>query len=259
MTAERNFRQERLVSILRELDEKQSVRISNLARSLHVSEVTVRQDLTLLEGEGLVRRVHGGAVKAGDSIYRKDTRETVYRDAAAKIAIAGRAYRELRAHDTVLIDDSSTCLYLVQLIKEKEGLPLTVVTNSVIAAGELMNLGHVRLFMIGGEVFGNLAATAGETGEREVLEYHADVLFMGANGVDVEAGVTVIGYPQMMIKKAMRRCADRTVLLADGGKFGEKYLSQVCALSMVDLVITDGGADRAYCSRMRELVPVIIS
>ena len=111
-------------------------------------------------------------------------RDRVYRNAAAKIAIARRAYRELRAHDTVLIDDSSTCLYLVQLMKE-EGVPLTVVTNSVIAAGELMNLDHVRLFMIGGEVFGNLAATAGETGEREVLDYHADILFMGANGVDV--------------------------------------------------------------------------
>lgn len=258
MTAERNFRQERLVYILRELDEKQCVRISNLARSLHVSEVTVRQDLTMLEGEGLVRRVHGGAVKAGDSIYRKDTRETVYRNAAAKIAIARRAYRELRAHDTVLIDDSSTCLYLVQLMKE-EGVPLTVVTNSVIAAGELMNLDHVRLFMIGGEVFGNLAATAGETGEREVLDYHADILFMGANGVDVDAGVTVIGYPQMMMKKAMRKCAKRTVLLADGGKLGKRYLSEVCVLSGVDMIITDGAADRAYCGRMGELVPVIIS
>ena len=258
MTAERNFRQERLVYILRELDEKQCVRISNLARSLHVSEVTVRQDLTMLEGEGLVRRVHGGAVKAGDSIYRKDTRETVYRNAAAKIAIARRAYRELRAHDTVLIDDSSTCLYLVQLMKE-EGVPLTVVTNSVIAAGELMNLDHVRLFMIGGEVFGNLAATAGETGEREVLDYHADILFMGANGVDVDAGVTVIGYPQMMMKKAMRKCAKRTVLLADGGKLGKRYLSEVCALSGVDMIITDGAADRAYGGRMGELVPVIIS
>ena len=68
MTAERNFRQERLVYILRELDEKQCVRISNLARSLHVSEVTVRQDLTMLEGEGLVRRVHGGAMRKNQMI-----------------------------------------------------------------------------------------------------------------------------------------------------------------------------------------------
>ena len=51
----------------------------------------------------------------------------------------------------------------------------------------------------------------------------------------------------------------RTVLLADGGKLGKRYLSEVCALSGVDMIITDGAADRAYCGRMGELVPVIIS
>ena len=114
------MKKDRFSSILKILDEEGSVYVAQLAKKLNVSEVTIRSDLNILGMQGLLKRVHGGAKKAGDNLYKGNVQETVYRYAANKMAIAKAAYSLLEDGSTILVDDSSTCLYLIKQIKKNK-------------------------------------------------------------------------------------------------------------------------------------------
>ena len=233
------MQKERVAYILEKLDQKGRLLVSELSRELHVSEMTIRLDLRLLSDQGLVRRVHGGAERAGESLYKGDIRQNLYRNAAAKLAIAKAAVRQIHPGDALLVDDSSTCLYLLRQIKKDPSLGVTVYTNSILAAAELLDTPHIHLFLIGGECSRNLAATSGPAAEQELAAIRADHCIIGANGVSPEAGVSVIGYSQMKIKQAMLTASRHHILLADSHKFNLQFLSVVCPLSDIDLLITD--------------------
>lgn len=234
------MKKDRYSLILEILDEKGSIQVSQLAAKLGVSEVTVRSDLKILSEQGLLKRVHGGACRQGENLYKGNVRETVYRNTHHKMLIAGKAFAMLHTGDTVLLDDSSTCLYLAKRIAGCGEKKLNVLTNSVFAAVELLPAKHVSLFLLGGEVSQNLGSTSGQTAESELKKVQADYCFIGANGITADTGATVIGYSQMKTKQAMMSAAGRKILLADSHKFGQEFSSVVAPLSDFDAVITDG-------------------
>lgn len=236
----------RLEYIIGELEEKNYVKVNSLKEKLQVSEVTIRHDLNTLAERGLLKRTHGGAVKIGENVYKNYTKESVYKNVNNKVMIASCAYQFIQNGDTVAIDDSSTCLYLAKKIKEREDKHLTVVTNSVLVATELMNAKKVAVYLVGGQMSGNLESTMGDMTERGFMEFSIDKNFFSTNGVDFYSGISVIGYPQMKIKKAMIKSAKENYLLADSRKFGQKYLSVVGNMEQMTNVITDKEIDEEY-------------
>ena len=234
------MQKERFTYILEKLGQKGSVTVSELCRELQVSEMTVRTDLNALDRSGLLKRVHGGAKRIGEYLYKDSIRNNMYRNADNKISIARAAYRQIHSGDTLLIDDSSTCLYLIRQLKNDPSKAITLYTNSVLAAMELLESSHIRLHLIGGELTGNLGATAGAAAEHFVSSIGADLCFLGANGISAEQGVSVIGYPQAKLKQSILKASRKHILLADSHKFDLNFLSVVCPLSDIDLLITAG-------------------
>ena len=233
------MQEERFQYILKELDRKGQVQVALLAGRLKVSEVTVRSDLAVLASRGMLERVHGGAVKKADYQYKSRTKDTVYRNTSRKIAIAREAMKMVEPGMTLLIDDSSTCLYLVRLLRDTPAAHCVVITNSVYAVMELLEADHVNVRLLGGEVSKNLGATYNF--DDHGRELHADICFIGANGVSVDKGATVIDYPQREAKQFLLSGADRKVLLADSSKFDRSYASVVAPIQAFDLIITDCG------------------
>ena len=109
--------EERRRTILRELDERGRVRVADLSRELGCSEVTIRNDIKNMDMEGLLQRVHGGAIKREESPVRKYSAESIYRHTDRKKKIAACAYEYIEDRDTIIIDDASSSFYLAVHIK----------------------------------------------------------------------------------------------------------------------------------------------
>lgn len=170
--------EERRNEILKELDRKGRVKVTDLSKEFGCSEVTIRNDIKAMDIEGLLKRTHGGAVKVETETERKYSAETIYRNVTQKKQIA-------------------------------------VVTNSLIAGNELVGVGHVELS---------------------------------------------IATPQMEVKKAIMKAAEKVYVLADSSKFGGGYLSVICPTNEVDKIITDDGVSKEDIQKAKELdIPLVIA
>jgi len=170
--------EERRNEILKELDRKGRVKVTDLSKEFGCSEVTIRNDIKAMDIEGLLKRTHGGAVKVETETERKYSAETIYRNVTQKKQIA-------------------------------------VVTNSLIAGNELAGVGHVELS---------------------------------------------IATPQMEVKKAIMKAAEKVYVLADSSKFGGGCLSVICPTNEVDKIITDDGVSKEDIQKAKELdIPLVIA
>lgn len=170
--------EERRNEILKELDRKGRVKVTDLSKEFGCSEVTIRNDIKAMDIEGLLKRTYGGAVKVETETERKYSAETIYRNVTQKKQIA-------------------------------------VVTNSLIAGNELAGVRHVELS---------------------------------------------IATPQMEVKKAIMKAAEKVYVLADSSKFGGGYLSVICPTNEVDKIITDDGVSKEDIQKAKELdIPLVIA
>ena len=243
--------------ILKELDEKGQIKVSDMGKAWGCSEVTVRNDIIQMDKEGLLTRIHGGAVKRLGEKGTADfpyTAESLFKNVERKKRIAARAYDFIEDRDTIIIDDASTSFYLASYIKEHPEKRIAVVTNSLLAGNELSSVRHVELYMVGGYVGGYLAATMGEEAVEHMKDFHVDKAFIGAHGINFKAGLTSIATPQMQMKQAILKASKKTFVLADSSKFGGGYLTIICPIDAVDRIITDreiSQDDREMAEKMK--------
>ena len=213
--------------------------ISELAATLQVSEATVRRDLRTLEQRGELQRVHGGAVRVDEGTKRElllHEKATLRADEKERIAEA--ALGLIENGDSVYLDGGSTVLALARKLGSRR--ELTVVTNSLMAAAELMESGH-KLILLGGEfrplsrtLVGPLTSPIGEA-------LHIGNAFFGTIGLTA-SGVSTTDPGEAFTKKLILGRAEQAILLADSGKFGRTSLVEAGKLDDFDIVVTDSGA-----------------
>lgn len=138
---------ERYEQILRELEINKIVKVSELSMALGVTEKTIRIDLEALEKKGLLKRVHGGAVlqEEEERIFPIEERQSRVSD--RKIAIATEAKNRIKPNETILLDGGSTTLQVAKLLGD---FPVTVITNDIKIAHELIDKEKVQLMVLGG-------------------------------------------------------------------------------------------------------------
>ncbi|MEF9941891.1 MAG: DeoR/GlpR family DNA-binding transcription regulator [Lachnospiraceae bacterium] len=252
--------QERRNNILEEVQENGSVKVADLSAKLQCSEVTIRNDIKHMDEQGLLKRTHGGAMKMEEVAERKYTAESIYRHTKLKKQIAACAYEYINDRDTIIIDDASSSFYLAEYIKRHTEKHLAIVTNSLLVGNELAGIKQVELFMVGGTVGGNLAATMGDIAVENLRQFHVDKAFIGVHGINFDVGLTSIATPQMQVKKAILKAAQEVYVLADSSKFGGGYLSVICPLHQVHKIITDDQVKPEYIKRAeKEQVSLVIS
>jgi DeoR/GlpR family transcriptional regulator of sugar metabolism len=225
---------QRQMLILDEVRARGSVRVSELARLLGVSDMTVRRDLDVLAEQGLVVKVHGGATALPKPQTEDPGLETrLHRRLREKQAIAESA-RELVRPGQV------TTLQLAHALRDVPSI--TVVTNSVEIAGALRREARPDLTVVltGGVVVshdtlvGPLAAAAASS-------IHLDVLFLGVHGMADDAGFTSPDLLETEIDRTFIASADKVVVVADHSKWGVRGLSRLAELDEVDVLVTDSG------------------
>lgn len=217
------------------------------ASELRVTGETIRKDLILLERQGLLRRVHGGAVPV-DYLSYEPAVETRTEFLAEKARIAKAALAHLPEHGSVLIDAGSTTAQLVELFPgDRE---LTVYTNSLPQALGLLSRPQLTVYTLGGRVRSKTFAEVDDWAARALAEINVDVAFLGANGISADRGLTTPAPSEAAVKRRMLACAHRRILLADHSKFGTVSGAQYGRLEDIHLLITDTGVDSRQLSEL---------
>lgn len=228
---------ERRNEILSRLQEERKVVVSDLSQMYHVTEETIRRDLEKLENEGLAKKTYGGAVL--NESFNVDLPYTVRKKAnvESKQQIADMIADMIGDGDQLILDASSTALFIAKRIKDKKNI--TVITNSVEILLELSDRNGWKILSTGGRLKEGGLALVGYQAERMISTYHVDYAIFSCKGIDMEHGITDANESDAQIKKMISKAAKKKILAADHSKFDRVSFTQVCSLSEIDMVVTD--------------------
>lgn len=230
--------------------------VTTMAGELDVTPETVRRDLGVLERQGLVRRVHGGAIPAErlDVESEVAARDTV--SSAEKELIAKAALDQVHGARTLLVDGGTTTARFAQLLPADR--ELTVLTNSLPIASVLAGRANTTVSMIGGRVRSRTLATVDAWALHALDGLTVDVALVGANGFSAERGFTTPDAAEAAVKAAMVGAARRTVVLADSTKHRADTLVRFARTSDVDVLVTDSGLDPRHRAALSAAGPEVV-
>lgn len=234
---------QRQALVLERVREDGAVRVSDLARMLGVSDMTVRRDLEFLHGRGLIEKVHGGATAIpGSALFEPAFATKAGLQLAEKDAIADAAAELVNPGAAIGISAGTTTYAIACRLIGSPGL--TVVTNSLRVADVMSDTrgSDQTVVLTGGErtpsdaLVGPLAVSALEN-------IHLDLVFMGVHGMDMRAGFTSPNLLEAETNRAMVESARLLVVVADHTKWEVVGLSSFARLDQADILITDAGLD----------------
>jgi len=240
---------ERHQKIVNLVNEKLSIRVSELSRIFGVTEETIRRDLEKLEKEELLQRSHGGAVSIKKLQSEVSYLEREVTNAEEKRKIAQKAVSFIEPEDIIVLDASSTTWYMA---KELPDMSLTVLTNSIKVAIELSAKEQVKVISTGGLLLPESLSYVGPLAERSLQMYHVNKAFISCKGVHMETGLSDSIEWQALVKRQMMDIADQTILLADSSKFGVRTFTQVAPLHGVKEIITDENINPTFVTTCKE-------
>lgn len=239
------------------------VNVTDLADRFDVTAETVRRDLAVLANDGIIHRVHGGAVATQSFLTTEFTLDTRYKSASeAKMAIAKAALDFLPGpHGGIFLDAGTTIATLADLIVDQPNVhQWSIVTNCLSISLSLANAGIDEVQLLGGTVRGITQAVVGDTALRTLALMRAEVAFIGTNALTLDHGLSTADSQEAAVKRAMITNAQQVVVLCDSTKLGNDYLVSFAGIDDIDVVITDSGAPDTIVSALREReIQVIIA
>jgi len=241
---------ERYERIVQWVNERGSIRVSELSELCGVTEETIRRDLDRLEQAGRLKRSHGGAVSIKEQQHETPHTEREIAHMDEKKRIAAEAVLLIEPRDRIILDASTTAWYMASILPD---IPLTVLTNSIQVAIALSAKERVEVISTGGTLAPRSMSYVGPLAERSLESYHVDKAFISCKGIHLERGISETNEQQAIIKSRMIGMAEQVYLLADYSKFGLKTFAHVADLTKVDTIITDDKIDDAFQARLREL------
>ena len=233
--------QERQKEILALLQEYRSMKINELSKQLNVTRETIRKDLYEMEDKGLIKKVHGGAIlnKANSETDYGNRKYTNYME---KRSIARKAAELVEDGDTIYIDYGTTALLFAKELIGKNNL--TVITNSLPIANELVNNTDFEVVVIGGTIRKNEKSLFGPVSNLGLEHLYVDSGFFGMGAISSEAGYTNFHMGESEVSRRMIQHSSKTVVIADFSKFNSVAMNKVASIDDVDVLVTDENTDQ---------------
>lgn len=225
----------RYEKIMEVLLTKKEVTVAELSESLGVTGKTIREDLSRLEEQSLIVRVHGGAVLAqSDQHGILSSKAPVIKHAAEKASIAAKVIQEIQTHDIIALDGGSTTL---EIARHLENRPLTVITNDVYIISELASKDMIRLVVPGGHRVRNMLA--GPEASSYVQQLNIQKAYISATGIHPQHGLSIYTGELIQFKRALIETAREVVAVINHHKFGQTALRTFATLDELTRIITD--------------------
>lgn len=251
------FSEERQKQIAELLNEKSSIKVSELSKIFNASESTIRRDLQDMEVKGLLIRTHGGAISGNGTNFEPSFSEKEAEHRDEKVAIAKAAAGIIEDGDTIILDSGTTT---IEIARNIPSFNITVITNSIDIAAELSNKDNVELIVTGGAMRNKTRAMVGHMAESTLKNFRVDKAFIGANGISIEEGVTTPNFNEAHTKKEMINVSNKVILVADNSKFNEVSFSVICPIRAISTIITNRGLDEYTITNFQESgVDIIIA
>jgi DeoR/GlpR family transcriptional regulator of sugar metabolism len=232
------------------LRKQPGLRVPEIAKGLGVSEGTVRNDLNALESEGLLMRVHGGAVlneQPKNFSAAFDARNQEHKTEKARIA--KQAAGLVADGDSLLLDASSTTFYFALQLSERQRL--RVVTNGIDVARLLAQNPTNTVILIGGTVNPDGSSVTGLLSEQIIAELHIQKAFVSCSGFSVERGMTEVYFEEAQLKRKALESVRQGFALVDSSKMGREDLTPFARPLQITHLFTDANITNEWKDRLR--------
>ncbi|MGW0629062.1 DeoR/GlpR family DNA-binding transcription regulator [Streptomyces sp. NPDC002758] len=257
--------EQRRALIVDEVRRRGGVRVNELTRKLGVSDMTVRRDLDALARQGVLEKVHGGAVP----VVEASTHEPGFEaksglELSAKEDIARAAAQLVTPGTAIALSGGTTTFALAHQLLEVADL--TVVTNSVRVADVFhaaqrtlgQRQGAATVVLTGG-VRTPSDSLVGPVADRAIAVLHFDLLFLGVHGISVEAGLSTPNLAEAETNRRLVQSARRVVVVADHTKWGTVGLSSFATLEQIDTLVTDAGMPEEAREEISEHLRLVVA
>lgn len=243
--------QERYRKILDILERENSVKVSALTKLFNVSVETIRRDLEHMENQGLLKRVHGGAVLDRINGFQNPfpVRETKY--TAEKMQIGEIVSNYIKENQSIAMDVSTTNYEIAKVLKTRFN-HLTILTNSLPIINELSNMEKYTLIIPGGVIQNDELSIVGDMAEDNLNHFHVDTALISISGISLREGLTDYCFEEIRIKKKMMSIAQENIIVADHSKFDTVSLVKVCDLDDISMIITDSNLKEGIKEKYRK-------
>ncbi|MFL2060782.1 DeoR/GlpR family DNA-binding transcription regulator [Marinilactibacillus psychrotolerans] len=226
--------EERYAYIIRQINQRNTITVQELVDTLHHSESTIRRDLSQLEANGELVRIHGGAKKKV-AISTEDTmEEKTVKNVQDKQLIAKAAADIVQDHEVIYLDAGTTTFEMIPYLKDKE---ITVVTNGVPHASLLTDL-KIETILLGGKIKQNTKAIIGTLAQEQMGNYRFSRAFLGMNSIDKEIGYTTPDLEEAIMKKVAIAQTTEAYVLTDSSKFGTISFVKVSDIEDCTIITT---------------------
>ncbi|CAN5549537.1 DeoR/GlpR family DNA-binding transcription regulator [soil metagenome] len=228
--------------ILESLRDNGQIVAKELSLQWAVSEDTIRRDLRELAQEGLLQRVHGGALPTAGTTLASSPAVVNFKSRqklaqASKNKLGQAAAKLVKAGQVIFIDGGTTNAQLVEHLPRT--LKATVITHSPTIAVALMEHENIEVIIVGGKLFKHSAVTVGAAAIEAISRVRADIYFMGVTGVHSEVGLSTGDLEESYIKRAIKAAATETIVLASADKMNTASPYIICPCSDIKTIFTD--------------------
>lgn len=230
------FEEERKISILNKIQSDGSVTVANLSKKYQVSESTIRRDLSTLETAGYVKRTHGGAilVEAANEDYNYNAKKGIH--ITQKYEIAEKAASMIKDSMTVFLGTSTITNVMTQYLTARN---LTIATNSLDVINAVANRPEYNLIILGGNYIHRGRTIEGIAGLNQAKQLHFHQVFLGANGIDLNFGISTVGEIEATSKQTIMQNSSSTYFVCDSNKFDCISQYKIADINQVTGIITD--------------------
>ena len=243
---------ERRALILSKLQDNKEVGVTTLSQQYGVSEVTIRKDLNELQRRNLILRTRGGAVRVPKTETDKDTsveNKRMY-NIAEKKAIGRLAASFIQNDDTILLDSGTTTLEIAKNLDRLK--QLTIITNSMDIALELLRYNRFTIILLGGHVRLTSHSMVGPLAEAALKNFYCDKLFLGIDSFNMEEGISTPNIEEAHLNQNMIEKAKEVIAVCDSSKFNRRSFAFIAPVKKLSAVITDSAVSQDIKAKLRE-------
>jgi len=246
---------QRRKAILYNLSRDRSVKVTELSSNLRISEVSIRRDLQILEEQGLLKRVHGGAIALEfiTPVSSLAKYNDLQRDKKERIGIA--AAKLIHRSDSLIFDSGTTPLQVACSLESEilQSGNLTVITANLPIVRQLGHWPGVHLILLGGVYVPSHEAMVGPQTVDQLKGLHVDKMILGVDGITLSRGFTTSNVLEAEIDRAMVQAATEVIVVADSSKIGVIGLATIMPINGIHVLVTDKDAPPDFTNALKEM------
>ena len=249
---------ERRRYILDQIAKDGFVKVAELAKTLGVTQVTIRKDLNHLETYGALQRAHGSAIQPVHQNTDPGLNVQKLINFEQKQKIAEAAVSLIKSDDSIFLASGSTITVFAENLKPKG--KLNVVSISVNISAHLGDIPGITVMQVGGVLYGNTLSVLGAEASKTIENLYCSKVFFGVDGIDPEYGLTCGTGEEASITQKMIQSAQTSIVLCDSSKLGQRGFARICEVGDIDILITDNGLPMEIRQRIEDMgVKLIIA